>query len=332
MLRALTGRTVLRPRWERTLAALRVTLTLGFFVSLFFVFGLTPGRLAGAVGDADGLPLALAFAVLAVVMVLLAFKWYMLAGALNIRTSFSAITRLYFVGTVLNNVLPTAIGGDVYRVYFLSREGNASVKRSLASVIMERATGYAGLLLLAVAAACFYFLGLLPGVAASLALLVVLGLSYPLLGRLRRNGSPANDHSWRWWRNRPLTSSLYGIAALSVVQQSLWITVAALLGLAYDANVAWSYWALTVTAVTLLTMLPISVGGLGVREVGYASLLAPVGVDAGRAAAIGLAIGFGPAIVSLAGLVLFMAMGFRPQRSPLLASDDIEEPQPERIG
>lgn len=312
-----------QPDWRRALTAVRVFVTLGFLAALFFIFGLTPRRLASAIKDADGPELALAFAVLSVLLVLLSLKWYLIARGLDIRASFSSTTRLYLTSMVLNTVLPTAIGGDAYRVYFLSREGNTSLKRSFASVIIERATGYAGLLVLSAPAASFYFLGLLPGIAVSLAFLALFGLAYVLLRRLPvLNYGEDKSGLWHWGGLPSSASNLYGIAVLSVVQQSLWVSAAAILGLAYDVSVPWSYWVLTVTALTLLTVLPVSVGGLGLREVGYAALLAPLGVEASRAAAIGLAMGFAPSLLALVGLLPFLFMRLRPQPSPSLPASD----------
>ncbi len=316
MLSAPTGRTVPRPRWERTLAALRVLLTLGFLLALFFAFGLTPNGLAAVIGHADGLPLALALVVLAVAMVLLAVKWYVIARALGIGVTFASATRLYLTSMVLNSVLPTAVGGDLYRAYVLSRQTDTRLKRSLASVIIERATGYAGLLVLSAPAAAFYFVGALAGVAVTLALLILFAIGYLTVRRLGDPNSVGEGNDSRRWGRLPFAPSyLYLVAVLSVAQQSVWVSVAAILGLAYDVSVPWSYWALAVTALTLLTVLPISLGGLGLREVGYVAILAPLDVEASKAAAISLLMGFGPSLVSLAGLLVFAASGLRRRRS-----------------
>ena len=307
-----------QPAWRRALIAVRVFVTLGFLAALFFVFGLTPRRLASAIKDADGPELAVAFAVLSVLLVLLSLKWYLIARGLDIRASFSSTTRLYLTSMVLNTVLPTAIGGDAYRVYFLARDGDTSLKRSLASVVIERATGFAGLLVLSAVAAPFYFLGPLPGIAAGLTILVLFLLAYVLLRLPLLSHRGETSGPWRrgWLPSR--ASTLYAIAVLSLVQQGLWVSAAAILGLAYDVSVPWSYWVLTVTALTLLTVLPVSLGGLGLREVGYATLLAPLGVEASRAAAIGLAFGFAPSLVALTGLMPFLLVRLRSRPAPSL--------------
>ena len=305
----------LRPGWERVLMGARVVLTAALLVALFLAFGLTPARLARTFGDASWPHLVLAFAVLAVLMLLLSMKWYFIARALNVATSFPSVTRMYLVGTVLSNVLPTAIGGDLYRVVALSREGGTGVGGSLVTVVIERATGYAGLLLLAGVAAGFYFAGVVAGVAAALLLAVLAGAAHLALRRVRRDEfDEAESGSWRWWRSPATGLTVQRVAVLSIVQQGMWITVAAILGLAYDVSVPWTYWAVTVTAMTLLTALPLSVGGLGIREIGYVSLLGPVGVDAGKAAAISLAMGFGPSLVSLVIVVPFLFLRTPPEQ------------------
>ena len=308
--------------WERTLAVVRVLVTLSLLTGLFFVFGFTPGDLVRAIRTADDLQLGLGFVALSVLLLLLSLKWWVITRGLGVTLSFFAATRLYLTGTVLNNVLPTAIGGDLYRVYFLSRESDSGFRRSLASVLIERATGYAGLLALSAPAAAFYFWGVVPGLAVILALLAGSAVAYLLLRRRRADPEPDVGETWRWTR-LPATSNLYSVAALSVVQQSLWVSTAAIFGLAYGVSIPWSYWVLTVTALTLLTMLPVSVGGLGLREVGYAAVLAPVGVDATKAAAIGLAMGLGPSVVSLVGLVAFVVSGFPRQSSLALGGGEI---------
>jgi len=308
--------------WERAFAVVRVLVTLALLTGLFFVFGFTPGDLVRAIRTADGLQLGFGFVALSLLLVLLSLKWYVIIKGLGVPVSFFAATRLYLTGTVLNNVLPTAVGGDLYRVYFLSREHDAGFRRSLASVFIERGTGYAGLLVLSAPAAAFYFWGVVPGLAVTFAVVASFAIAYLVLRRRRANPEPEGGETWRWTRLPP-TSNLYSVASLSVAQQGLWVSTAAIFGLAYDVSIPWSYWVLTVTALTLLTLLPVSVGGLGLREVGYAAVLAPVGVDASKAAAIGLAMGLGPALVSLVGLAAFAVSGFPRQPSLALPGGEI---------
>lgn len=306
-------------RWERPLALLRLIVTTGCLTGLFFLIGLTPTELLHLVGEIKLPYLWCTLAILSALMFALVLKWYLIARALNIRVPFRSAWRLYLVGSVLNNVLPTAIGGDMYRVYFLSRESDAGLRRSLLSVAIERATGYGGLLALSAPAAVFYFVGWQAGVAVALALVTFALAVYVFLRRIGRSRRPAGGGVISGWLG--LSPSLICcFTAFSVFQQGLWVSTAAILGLAYGLSVPWSYWVLAVTALTLLTVLPISLGGLGVREAGYVALLSPLGVEASRATAVGFAMGFAPSLVSLLWLLPVLVSDYRnqPKRVPLV--------------
>src|SRR6185437_5313780 len=61
----------------------------------------------------------------------------------------------------------------------------------------------------------------------------------------------------------------------------------------------WSYLAVVVPLVALLTLLPVSIGGMGLREVGMVVLLGPVGVAAASAVTLSflqLAATFAPSL------------------------------------
>jgi len=317
--------------WETPLALVRVLVTLGFLTALFFGFGLTPRRLTSAVADADAVDLTFAVIAMAVLLVLLVLKWYLIARWLNISAHLSSAAQMYLTGTVLSNVLPTAIGGDLYRVYMLSRESGSPFGRSLLSAVLERATGYAGLLTLAAGGAAFYFLGILPGIAVSLALAGALLPACWWFERAQSSADPAPGLGlWHWKRLLSLAPNLHFAFLISIPQQALWISSAALLGRAFGVSIPWSYWTLAVTAMTLLTVVPVSVGGLGVREVGYAALLSPLGVESSKAAAVSLAIGFGPSLLSLPALLLLALLGLRSQRSPSPSAGQAEPAAPSR--
>ena len=69
---------------------------------------------------------------------------------------------------------------------------------------------------------------------------------------------------------------------LSVVVQAANVIVLWLVGLALGLDVPASYYWVLVPLVTLLTLVPVSLNGMGVREWGTVLLLAPLGVGPGR--------------------------------------------------
>ncbi len=68
--------------------------------------------------------------------------------------SIGRLTAINFVGTFMNNLLPTRIGGDVARIYFINKK-LASKRVSIAVVLIDRASGIAVQMLLVLFSGAF---------------------------------------------------------------------------------------------------------------------------------------------------------------------------------
>ena len=84
------------------------------------------------------------------VQTLSAYRWYLLIKPQGIGVSFPKILAYYFLGMYFNFFLPSAIGGDVFKVYYLHKE-TGRLSASTASVFFDRDIGMGGLLLVATA-------------------------------------------------------------------------------------------------------------------------------------------------------------------------------------
>ena len=83
----------------------------------------------------------------------MSYKWNLLINAKGIRLSVWQSFKIYQMSQFLRILLPTGIGGDLYRIYYTSkREGHG--EKITASVILERLLGI-------IAGALFAVLGLM---------------------------------------------------------------------------------------------------------------------------------------------------------------------------
>ncbi len=83
------------------------------------------------------------FAVLVAGQVLYVFKWGLVLDAMGLRVPFWRLAEQYVLGIFFNNFLPTMIGGDAARVYYLGRqEGYATVATS---IFVDRGLGFLSL-------------------------------------------------------------------------------------------------------------------------------------------------------------------------------------------
>jgi len=271
--------------------------------------------------------LAAAFVLYLVGIVVRAYRWQILLTALMIDIPLAKLTALYFVGTFFNNILPTGIGGDVVRVYELSKQSKRPIE-SVGTVLLDRATGLLVLFLIALLALPFSCQLITPNVTATI-LLLCLG-SWAGLGLVLRR-----DWLERWGllrimakikKLRELYESVYtcgpkaigGALAVSFVFNVLLIAVNYLIALSLGVEISLRYFLLFIPLISFLLVLPISLSGLGVREGAYVYLFAQAGVSAPLALAMSLlfyALNVATGLIGGALYVLEGARGYLEDRS-----------------
>jgi uncharacterized membrane protein YbhN (UPF0104 family) len=211
------------------------------------------------------------------------WRWRMLARPLGFERPLRQYVAFYFLGMFFNLFLPTSVGGDVLRAWYL--DGGAGRRgKALVSVLLDRLSGLVVLLVLA----CVAVVGspvALPlwirlsvwGVAGcallGLFLLPWVARRHRLLAEVRRCGAAVL---------RP------GPLGLSVLVQSANVALVWLVGLGLGAPVPGAYYWILVPMVTLLTLLPVSLNGMGIREGATVVFLAPLGVPEGTAVSLAL--------------------------------------------
>ena len=264
--------------------------------------------------------LAVAFVLYLVGIVVRAYRWRILLNALKIDIPLARLTALYFVGTFFNNILPTGIGGDVVRVYELSKQSKRPIE-SVGTVLLDRATGLLVLFLIALLALPFSHQLITPSIAVVI-LLLSLG-SWAGLGLVLRR-----DWLEKWGllrimakvkRLRELYESVYacgpraigGALAVSLVFNVLLIAVNYLIALSLGVEIPLWYFLLFIPLISFLLVLPISLSGLGVREGGYVYLFAQAGVPAPLALAMSLLFYALNVATGLIGGVLYASEGAR---------------------
>jgi len=283
---------------RRTLIwALRIAVSA---VVLAIIFHVVPFR--EVVASAQRLPLWLwvaGFALFLLGHAVTAAKWWMLIGA---DVSFGRAFRAHLAGLGANLALPGVAGGDVVRAGLVLSETNDKGRLAVGS-LADRLIDTASLGLVALGGAWFAFhsdgeTALL--VAGAIAAALVVGifllktLSAPLSAFALRH---AGDGKVGKLLARIFSvladlgrqpGLLLGCLLLSIFVQCLFVGIniafAWALGMTIS-NAAWFYaWA----AAKIIAILPISLGGLGVREASMAALLAPFGADYGAVVAVGL--------------------------------------------
>ncbi len=259
--------------------------------------GLKPALWLGAVG------LYLA------IQVVSSLRWQLLARPLGFDPGWRRFTGFYFIGMFFNLVLPTSVGGDVVRAWYLDGHSGRRLDAFL-TVLVDRVSGLLVLLALACAGAalCPFALpgwvsasvwgaaGAAVGGVAAAPLLIRCGDRWGKLRRLAEGG--------RTYLRRP--GLLAGTALLSVIVQAGNVGLVWAIGRAFGAPVPGAYYWVLVPMVSLLTMLPLSVNGMGIREGSTALFLAPLGVAEGTAICLAVLWFAAVTLASLAGGLVYL--------------------------
>jgi uncharacterized membrane protein YbhN (UPF0104 family) len=225
-----------------------------------------------------------------------ALRWCEVSAECGAPLATRQAARFNLIGTFFNQTLPSAIGGDAVRLWLAARSG-AGWRAATYSIFVDRAIGLIALAVLIVASLPWSY-NLIRDPDGRSALLLVdfaalaSGVGFLVLGAL--------PWPWlkRWWgthhlhacaviTNRVIFSRKRGpkVAVLSILVHVLAVVIAWCVVQSIAAPVAFGQVFQLIPPVMLITMLPISIAGWGVREAtlglafGYAGLATSEGVN-----------------------------------------------------
>lgn len=255
---------------------------------------------------------AAAFAAVFAAIAVSAWKWGLILAARGRPLPFVRLLRHYFVGLFFNNVLPTTVGGDAVRAWETTKD-TGETPEAVGSVITERLI--AGVALGVTALLGLPFVDVSPRLAALVAAFLVIDLALvalflvprvaegavrklmpPRFAGLREAAAATVTVIRATVRDRRL---FLKVAALSVLFQVFVAAVNAAIFEAMGVPVGLAACIVYTPMIFTVTMLPISLSGLGVREAAYWYFFAQAGV--GEVEAVGASLAFF-VIVGLASL------------------------------
>lgn len=274
-----------------------------------------------------GMWLGLALAVTLLGLVLSTLRWRAVLVVLGLRARVRTLFGHYLAGQFVGNFLPSTIGGDVLRVTRLSAS-NGERPGTFASVVLERLTGWLVLPLLILGAMVINptlaDLGTASAVAFGLAgaTLVLLVAVLVAVMSPRLGGRLSGSSGWRRFagavhlglgrlRDHPIAA--VGVLLTGFAYQLVLVLAAYFAALALGLDIGPTAILAFMPAVAIAQVMPISLGGLGVREGAFVLFLHPLGVSTEQAITLGLLVYGLNLTVSLLGAPVFAAGGRTPE-------------------
>jgi uncharacterized protein (TIRG00374 family) len=274
-------------------------------------------QLAHQLRDVDLGWLALGAALVVLQTISGAMRWQSIIAAQGGRVDLLTTFRIYYVSVFFATFTPGGVFGDVVRVWHANRIG-LSLPSAISSVVLDRLIVVAYLVVIAIVTVHF-----LPqeiqaqfpfGVASALLFAALLaGLGAPLAIRwlpegLRSHASVgkvvALSDSMLSVTTRP--RSLAWIVLLTAVSQVLLCGAIAVLSQSVGIGVGMIRFMILMPPVILATILPISIGGWGMRETAMVFTLSLVGVAPEQAFLLSVLMGVVTLVMSLPGGVLWL--------------------------
>jgi len=223
-------------------------------------------------------------------------RWREISAECGAPLELERAMRYNVIGSFFNQTLPSAIGGDAVRLWLVARAG-AGWRAATYSIFVDRAIGLVALAIVVVASLPWSYELITDPHGRSALLLVDFaalagGVGFLIFGALK--------WSWlkTWWAthhihacaviaNRVIFNAKRGpiVAILSLLVHVLAVVIAWCVVQSIAAPVSFGQTFLLIPPIMLITLMPISIAGWGVREAtmglafGFAGLSANEGVN-----------------------------------------------------
>lgn len=314
--------------------SLRVAISIVLLIFLFKLNRIDIHDLAQDIKSADKGLLAVGFIIFLLVYLLGFLRWQMLLKAAGIQASLKKLITSFSGGIFFSIFLPSTIGGDVVKTADLAGH-TRKTKEVIATVFLDRLSGYIGLVFVILLA---LFLGrelvrdkvVISSVIVIVVLLFVIllvlfnGVIYakiakfltaPGAGKIKEAIGDLHSEI-HIFRHRKKTI-LYNLILSFFIQIIMPISVY-FIALSLGIKIKFFYFLVFLPIIGAITLLPIAIGGLGLRENLFVVYFAKAGVIKQLAVAMSL-LSFSFVVIygAIGGLIYVLTVHHRrPQRLP----------------
>jgi len=248
--------------------------------------------------------LAVSWGLMILSTILGSYRWKVLIHVQGDNFRLGRLIKLYFIGMFFNLAMPSLVGGDVVRGYSISRS-TKSISRSFIPILLERGIGLFALISISLIAASSLLSyskiirgwgGLLSVGAFALLLLIFLLRKHfysfavgllKLIGFKEASGKVQGIRDiLRQYRRSKRSISFAFLISLFI--QILVILTNYFIALSMDIEIPLYSLCIYVPIINLISMVPISLNGVGIREGAYVYFLGMANVSKSSALSLSL--------------------------------------------
>jgi glycosyltransferase 2 family protein len=268
--------------------------------------------------------IALSLLALTLQVGLMAVRWSEIAAVCGAPLALPQATQISFIASFFNQVLPSSVGGDAARIWLLTRSDGKWANATY-SVLIDRIVGVLVLALIVIAClpwsleliqnplarAVLLLIG--AGSVGGAAVFLAIGIwHWPILDRFMptRHLVAAARNAWRLCRSsQPLAT----VTACSVAIHLLTVTSAWCCMKAVAAPVGFAPVLFLLPPVLLITTVPISIAGWGVRETSMVAAFSYAGLAQSDGLTLSILFGAVSFALGIIGGAVWIASGLKVQ-------------------
>ena len=220
------------------------------------------------------------------------------------------------IGAFFGSFMPGIVGGDAVRAYYLNKKAK-KMSLTLASIFMDRYLGYASLMLIGISAAPFAFSyfgaspykWIMPFIFAAFAVGSILFFMLQL-GKRFRGMSEFYEY---FTTLKTKKGTIINAVLISLVVQFMNFFIVVVLAAGMGEKIPLLVLFVFLPIIITITMIPISISGLGVREASFVVLLGLIHVKPEIATSLSLAWFFSVFVGCLPGLAIYFSLPKKPE-------------------
>jgi uncharacterized protein (TIRG00374 family) len=249
-------------------------------------------------------------------------RWRTILENFDIHIDYSPLAKITFIGFFFNLFLPSGIGGDFFRAYYLSKRKARGMSTTLTTTLLERSGGLCALLVIGTLFAAFEDLQV-EGVRLFYVFLVLITLY--LLGNLMLFHGWIHRQISSFLKRRNLEHfeakmelvynglntlrgnrrSILVALFLSLLIQLITVVVVWIAALAINIDAPFRIFMIFVPLINLSIMVPLTINGIGLRESLFYLLFSQIGLPVETSVSLSLVTFSIYLLTAIPGLVIY---------------------------
>jgi uncharacterized protein (TIRG00374 family) len=250
-----------------------------------------------------------------------ALRWNVLLRALSVRINLAFLYQTTFIGYFYNNLLPSNIGGDFYRIYDVYKNKDVPLNKSVSAVVTERFFSVISMIVyFAITSFSLYSMLkksiIIIAVFLLIAIILFIAILRPKLFRIDKffkrfkrlekfeKKIESFNNAVELFKNKwpHIILGIFFTFAAQFLYMILYYSISLALGL----DLKFTIFIFILPVIFVLTGIPISIGGLGVRENTIIFLLTRFGVSNEQAVVFSVLIMFEHLFTAGVGGVIYL--------------------------